>query len=496
MLVQDLLCKLVAFCPGILVCLILLNLQSKSVFGVDASVQTQLLQPGLTDSNKACIVSTIKKNELFPPLLSSVKVPKFRDSNYQSPEHQRVMTDAVETDSLGLGVTDESNENHDAPLQDYGYGFIAGQGTSRSGQRITDNNKQDPAFGFFADDSPYSRASLLVDDFAQENKIPPKTPQTLSKASIELIHTSVTTYEATPESVEIEESEVVVDEDLNRGSKVASESTMHIKEGVPVYRGSKSASTMHQDEDDGGLSFKDAEEKTFVPNVPSCSHPSLTPHPDPLVESASLRGAIMPPLTQRLRLPSRTFLEGLLTTAQLEGVARACAQHELNLPDGSRKGFLLGDGAGVGKGRQQAAVIFHNANHGRRRAVWLSVSADLIDDARRDLQDIGAGHLPCHDLRSYRADEDLHKIPALQEGIIFCTYSLLVSGKTAANSRLEQLLKLLGEDFDGVLSFDEVHRAKNLGLEEKNGKKLTGSRTAIRVHEFQARGPTNSFDHC
>ena len=181
---------------------------------------------------------------------------------------------------------------------------------------------------------------------------------------------------------------------------------------------------------EGGLSFKDAEEKTFSPNVPSCSHPSLTPHPDLLVESASLRGAEMPPLTQRLRLPSRTLLDGLLTTAQLDGVARACAQHELLLPDGSRKGFLLGDGAGVGKGRQQAAVIFHNANHGRRRAVWLSVSADLIDDARRDLYDIGAGGLGCHDLRGYRADQDLSKIPALREGVIFCTYSLLVSGKT------------------------------------------------------------------
>ena len=238
---------------------------------------------------------------------------------------------------------------------------------------------------------------------------------------------------------------------------------------------------------EGGLSFKDAEEKTFSPNVPSCSHPSLTPHPDLLVESASLRGAEMPPLTQRLRLPSRTLLDGLLTTAQLDGVARACAQHELLLPDGSRKGFLLGDGAGVGKGRQQAAVIFHNANHGRRRAVWLSVSADLIDDARRDLYDIGAGGLGCHDLRGYRADQDLSKIPALREGVIFCTYSLLVSGKTAATSRLEQLLRLLGPDFDGVLSFDEVHRAKNLKLEMNDGGKVKGSQTALRVHQLQVR---------
>ena len=54
--------------------------------------------------------------------------------------------------------------------------------------------------------------------------------------------------------------------------------------------------------------------------------------------------------------------------------------------------------------RLQAAVIWHNFNHGRRRALWLSVSADLIDDARRDLDDIGAGSIPCLDLRDYPAD--------------------------------------------------------------------------------------------
>jgi hypothetical protein len=48
-------------------------------------------------------------------------------------------------------------------------------------------------------------------------------------------------------------------------------------------------------------------------------------------------------------------------------------------------GFFLGDGAGVGKGRQLAGIIIENWNQGRRRHLWFSVSADLMHAAKRDL---------------------------------------------------------------------------------------------------------------
>ena len=56
-----------------------------------------------------------------------------------------------------------------------------------------------------------------------------------------------------------------------------------------------------------------------------------------------------------------------------------------------RKGFFLGDGAGVGKGRTIAACIKEHfaAGHGTR-AVWVSVSKDLNFDAQRDLDDVRA----------------------------------------------------------------------------------------------------------
>ncbi len=48
-------------------------------------------------------------------------------------------------------------------------------------------------------------------------------------------------------------------------------------------------------------------------------------------------------------------------------------------------GFFLGDGAGVGKGRTLSGIISENFLKGRKKHIWLSVSADLRLDADRDL---------------------------------------------------------------------------------------------------------------
>ncbi len=48
-----------------------------------------------------------------------------------------------------------------------------------------------------------------------------------------------------------------------------------------------------------------------------------------------------------------------------------------------RRGFFLGDGTGCGKGRQVAGIIMDNWLQGRRKAVWLSKSDKLIEDAQR-----------------------------------------------------------------------------------------------------------------
>lgn len=52
-----------------------------------------------------------------------------------------------------------------------------------------------------------------------------------------------------------------------------------------------------------------------------------------------------------------------------------------------------GDGAGVGKGRSIAGLIYENHLEKRKKAVWVSVSNDLKLDAERDLNDIGASDI-------------------------------------------------------------------------------------------------------
>lgn len=60
--------------------------------------------------------------------------------------------------------------------------------------------------------------------------------------------------------------------------------------------------------------------------------------------------------------------------------------------------FILGDGAGVGKGRTIAGIIYENFLQDRKKAIWVSISNDLSIDAKRDLKDIGANGIKVHNL--------------------------------------------------------------------------------------------------
>jgi hypothetical protein len=69
-----------------------------------------------------------------------------------------------------------------------------------------------------------------------------------------------------------------------------------------------------------------------------------------------------------------------LTTHQNHTAIARTAARLSGLLSGSRPGFFLGDGAGVGKGRQIAALVkdYWLSRSGKpRRILWVSVSADL-----------------------------------------------------------------------------------------------------------------------
>jgi predicted RNA methylase len=191
----------------------------------------------------------------------------------------------------------------------------------------------------------------------------------------------------------------------------------------------------------------------FVPYVPAKLRGGV-PHPSTIVESASMASVTPPNVTYRPRLPIEVIKEGKLSIIQLERVIYAGQRHEQRLPDGARGGFYVGDGTGVGKGRVLAGIIVDNWFQNRRRALWLSVNNDLLESTRRDLNDLGV-RIPLAQVNDYPAAGDI-TAPC---GVIFSSYSSLISTAKSGAKRLDQIQKWLGRE--PVIILDEAHKAKN-----------------------------------
>jgi hypothetical protein len=172
--------------------------------------------------------------------------------------------------------------------------------------------------------------------------------------------------------------------------------------------------------------------------------------------------------------------DGLLSDAQLETVIYAGEAHGAYLA-GSwtvdetgdmvsaapadatdairfRRGFFLGDGTGAGKGRQSAGIVLDNWDKGRRKALWISKSDKLLEDAQRDWSALGQERLLVTPLSRFAQGRDI----PLTEGILFTTYATLRSEERGTKkSRVDQIVDWLGPDFDGVILFDESHAMAN-----------------------------------
>lgn len=187
-------------------------------------------------------------------------------------------------------------------------------------------------------------------------------------------------------------------------------------------------------------------------------------HPTEVVESESLSCVRSPKITYHLQLPSSVFRRNCLSNVQAEAIIYACQAHEQRLPAWERIGFLIGDGVGLGKGRTIAGVIRENWILGEKKCVWISASKDLEQDARRDLNDVEASHIPVMSITNISYNQDVKEV--FQKGVLFSTYSSLISKKFGYDhvakyeSRFQQIMNWLGVDFNGLLVFDESHKAR------------------------------------
>jgi hypothetical protein len=208
--------------------------------------------------------------------------------------------------------------------------------------------------------------------------------------------------------------------------------------------------------------------------------PGSQAHPTRLVQSAAMASVAPPTPDYRPHLPARLMADGTLSDAQLESVIYAGEAHTQRLAGAwavdetcdvvsaaaedaedavrFRRGWFLGDGTGAGKGRQVTGILLDNWLKGRRRAVWVSKSDKLIEDAQRDWSALGQERLLVTPLSRFRQGTPIR----LPQGILFTTYATLRSDERGSKvSRVRQIVDWLGEDFDGVIIFDESHAMQN-----------------------------------
>lgn len=277
------------------------------------------------------------------------------------------------------------------------------------------------------------------------------------------------------------------------------------------------------------------------------------PHPTPLVESSSMRAIAPPNPVYQPKLDKKLLESGALSLPQFEAVLYAGQAGSEMLESGERGGFFIGDGTGVGKGREASAIILDSFNHGQNKAMWISESKGLIKNAKGDFSDLGYDDVVIDDLGKTKSKTG--KVE-LKKGVLFSTYSTLIgdfgstgvspqwqkgavvrfanpatdaeqgdfvvqkaktdktgsvyvtlkkddttwekltstliSVKPAAvtvKSRLDQVVEWAGPDFGGTIILDEAHNAKNAITIKGTRGVQEPSQTGLAVVELQKRLP-------
>lgn len=194
-------------------------------------------------------------------------------------------------------------------------------------------------------------------------------------------------------------------------------------------------------------------------------------HPGDLVQSAAMSSVEPPDPTYVPDLPPATISEGKLSIAQLESIVYGNMAFAQFLPNGERMGFAIGDGTGVGKGREIAGFILDQFRRGNKRHIWVTEKIDLGADALRDMLGVGLDvpilmydrpkkwpKLGQDNYRPLTLQRDKKAPLSFGDGVVIVTYDNL---RSAGGQIVDHLTSWAGKGYEGMLVFDEAHSLGN-----------------------------------
>ena len=198
-------------------------------------------------------------------------------------------------------------------------------------------------------------------------------------------------------------------------------------------------------------------------------------HPGVIVETVGLANIKPPRPVYRPRLPLKLIKSGRISQIQLERIIYAGQAHTQRLPFAmARAGISIGDGTGVGKTGTLLGIILDNWFSGRKKTVWFSVKFDLIKAVKDEMKRLGI-NIPIKLINDFKPEE----VITMSKGIVFCTYQSLIAKSKKGRRRIDQITDWLGAE--GLLIFDEGHRAKNFFADDRR----KGTQTGEAVAEIQ-----------
>jgi hypothetical protein len=185
----------------------------------------------------------------------------------------------------------------------------------------------------------------------------------------------------------------------------------------------------------------------FTPYIPFPAFRHLA-HPEIVEETKALACVNVQIPSYQHSIPSKWLDEtpSRLSGVQMDAIVLAGASHERFI-NGYRQGFILGDGTGVGKGREIVGMIADNWYKGRQKSIWVSCNRKMVDDAKRDRDDVVQ-----HDV-SIKLHSPGKSMVSKNKGIMFITYrSLSEQKKKGTFKTVENLVDWAGgRDFDGLV---------------------------------------------